>query len=294
MLKITKATEPIIITTIIACIYGPPFGGKTSLASSADSPFLLDFDMGAHRSSFRKDVVRITTWDDAAGLTAQDLVGYKTLIIDTIGECLKKLSLDIIKGNPKMGTRDGALTLQGYGALKGRFMQWLNQLRSYGLDIVFIAHSDEKDGEVSKERIIAPGSSKNEIYQVADLMGRLNLENGKRTLNFNPTDIGYGKNPTQIPVQEVPDLTTSPDYLGTIIAQTKAGLTGMDAKNSEARSLVEEWRVVFEKCQTAEDFNAWFPKAAETKNKTISAMMNAAAKAKGLKFNRETKSFEAI
>ena len=63
--------------------------------------------------------------------------------------------------------------------------------------------------------------------------------------------------------------------------------------NSEARDLIEQWRVCFEGCKTAEDFNNWFPKAAETKNKTISAMMVAAAKKAGFKYDKTKKAFEA-
>lgn len=294
MLKITKATEPLSVTTIVTCIYGPPGIGKTSLSSSAEKPLLLDFDKGSHRSQFRKDVVQIDTWNDIAQMNREDFAPYETIIIDTIGRALDLLSADIISRNEKMG-RNGSLTLQGYGELKGRFTQWLKFLRSFGLDVILVAHSSEaQQGDVMMDRIDAQGSSKNEVYKSADLMGRLTFENKKRFLNFNPGETYYGKNPVQVPAQEVPNLETTPNFLGAIIAQTKSGLTRMDAVNSEARDLVEQWRVCFEKCQTAKDFNDWFPRAAETKSKAISAMMNAAAKAKGLKFNKEAKSFEAI
>ena len=292
MLKITKATEPLNITTLVTCIYGAPGVGKTSLASSANTPLLLDFDAGSHRSQFRKDVVQIATWNDIAQITPADLASYKTIIIDTIGRALDMLSADIINGNSKMG-RNGSLTLQGYGELKGRFTQWLKYLRSFGLDVVIVAHSAEvQQGDVTMDRIDAQGSSKNEVYKSADLMGRLSFENGKRVLNFNPTDTSFGKNPTQIPPAEVPFLGNSPDYLGTLIEQTKAGLTGLDAKNAEARDAIETWRRLIEPCTTAEDFNGIFPKAAATKNKSISAMMAAAAKKAGLRFNKGTKEFE--
>ena len=292
MLKITKATEPLNITTIVTCIYGPPGVGKTSLASSAIAPLLLDFDAGSHRSQFRKDVVQIGSWNDIQGITPADLANYKTIIIDTIGRALDLLSADIIQGNSKMG-RNGSLTLQGYGELKGRFTQWLKYLRSFGLDIVIVAHSAEvQQGDIMMDRIDAQGSSKNEVYKSADLMGRLSFDSGKRMLNFNPTDTSFGKNPIQIPAQEVPSLATSPDVLGAIINQTKEGLSRMDAKNSEARGLIEEWSITLSECSTTEEFNALLPKAKETNNKSISAMMAEAAKKAGLKFDKAKGVFE--
>jgi hypothetical protein len=292
MLKITKATEPLNITTIVTCIYGLPYSGKTSLASSSEDSLLLDFDMGAQRSDFRGDVVRITDWNDVAQLAQSDLAPYKTIIVDTAGGCLKTLSLDIIRANSKMGF-NGSLTMQGYGQLKGRFDAWVTYLRSFKMDIIFVAHTDEKEeGATTKERIIAPGSSRNLIYEQADLMGKLWFSNGSRTVSFDPTDTSFGKNPAKIPAQAVPDLAISPRFFAGIIARTKDSLNKMDAKNSEARELVEQWRVCFERCQTAEDFNILFPKAKETKNKTISAMMVAAAKKLGFKFDKAKGVFE--
>lgn len=58
-LKITRASDPITVNRINMVIYGPPGIGKTSLAFTADSPLLLDFDAGSYRAANRKDVVRV-------------------------------------------------------------------------------------------------------------------------------------------------------------------------------------------------------------------------------------------
>ena len=203
---------------------------------------------------------------------------YKTIIIDTIGRALDLLSADIIGGNPKMG-RNGSLTLQGYGELKGRFTQWLKYLRSFGLDVIIVAHSAESTvNDTLTERIDAQGASKNEVYKSADLMGRLGFVSGHRVLSFDPSDTMFGKNPTGIGAHEVPGLAERPEYFGEVIASVKQGLTQMDAANSVVRSELETWKQTLGDVSTVDELNKFFPQAKETKNKTVSVMMSAAAK----------------
>src|SRR6185295_4994181 len=195
-LRITKATDPIEVKNICLTIYANPGIGKTSLAFTAEKPLLLDFDGGAYRSGNRGDIVSVNSWADAGGVIGDDLAGYKTLIIDTAGRALDALTSDIIHANPKMGRSGGALTLQGYGELKSRFIAFTKLVRSFGLDIVLLAHSDEqRNGDELIERIDVQGGSKNEIYKAADVMGRLSIRQGQRVLNFSPTDTAFGKNP---------------------------------------------------------------------------------------------------
>src|SRR6185437_682617 len=139
-LRIKKAEEPIRIERLNLCIYAPPGVGKTSLAQTADSPLTLDFDKGIYRCANRRDSVECNRWADVAGMDADDLAEYKTIIVDTAGRALDKLSLDIISDNPKLGKKDGALSLQGYGVLKSRFSAWVKLLNSFGKDVVELCH----------------------------------------------------------------------------------------------------------------------------------------------------------
>ena len=81
-LKITRASDPIVITRLNICVYGPPGIGKTSLAFTASRPLLLDFDQGAHRAAGRKDTVQVHQWGDVAGIAAGDLSEFDTIIVD--------------------------------------------------------------------------------------------------------------------------------------------------------------------------------------------------------------------
>src|SRR5215831_4314216 len=196
-LRIIKSSEPLTVEQLVICVYSPPGIGKTSLAFTAEKPLLLDFDGGAYRAGNRGDVVPVNSWSDVSSISPDDLKGRKTLIIDTAGRALDALTSEIIQTNPKLGRSGGALTLQGYGELKSRFISFTKLVRSFGLDIVLLAHSDEQrgNGDDLIERIDVQGGSKNEIYKAADVMGRLRIANGKRVLNFSPTDTAFGKNP---------------------------------------------------------------------------------------------------
>ena len=185
-LRIIKSNEPIKVEQLVVVIYGSPGLGKSTLGFTADSPILLDFDKGAYRSAVRGDSVPVESWTDVTGITSDDLTGYNTVVVDTAGRALDFLTADIIRRNAKLG-RGGALTLQGYGALKSEFTAWLKMVKLLGKDVVLIAHSsEEKNGDDLLERLDVQGGSKGEIYKSADAMGRLTLVNGKRVLNFSP------------------------------------------------------------------------------------------------------------
>lgn len=250
MLRIIKREELIAVNQIVMTLYGGPGIGKTSLGFTADDPILLDFDAGAYRAANRGDSVPCVTWADAASISRDDLANYKTLIVDTAGRALDKLATDIIDRDPKMGY-GGALSLQGFGRLKGGFISWLNLVRSFGLDIVLLSHLDEqRKGDDLIERLDAQGSSKNEIAKVSDAMGRLAIRNGKRTLLFSPTDTAFGKNPAQLEPLTVPHFDANSRFLGDVIRQIKASLNTMSSEQQETSAALASWRTEVEAATT--------------------------------------------
>lgn len=235
-LKITRAAEPIHVERLNVVLYAAPGLGKTSLAFTADAPLLLDFDNGSHRAANRKDVVRVASWADVAGITAEDLAPFNTVIVDTAGRALDALTVDIIKANPKHG-RGGALTLQGYGELKARFGSFLKLLNSFGKDVVLIAHMDEqRNGDEVVERLDVQGGSKGEIYKAADAMGRIVIRDGERRILFSPTDAAFGKNPGQLDPLKIPHFTDPAfdGFLGGVISLTKARLNALSEEQVAA------------------------------------------------------------
>lgn len=293
-LKITKASDPIEVKQITACIYAVPGIGKSTLGFTAEKPLLIDFDKGAYRAGNRKEVVEVDSWDDVANITAADLKPYKTLIVDTAGRALDALTLTIIAENPKLG-RNGALTLQGFGELKSRFIAWTKLIRSFGLDVVLVSHCDEqRKGDEVIERLDVQGGSKNEIYKAADLMGRLYLAGGKRLLNFSPTDTAFGKNPTQLPVQEVPHFTQAPTFLGELIAQIKADLNKQGEEQKRIGAMLVDWQARIDEGKTLEHYNELIPatqKADELVRDNVKRMLAKAAKDAGFLFNQKAGQF---
>jgi hypothetical protein len=295
-LRITKSIEPIEVKRITVCLYAVPGIGKTSTAFTAEKPLLLDFDRGAYRSKNRRDIVQVEKWEDVVSITQADLAAYKTLVIDTAGRALDVLTPKLIADDPKMG-RGGALTLPGFGRLKSEFIAWTKLLMSFGLDVILLCHSDEsKHGDDIIERLDMQGASKNEIYKSADVMGRLYLRNGKRMLNFSPTDVAFGKNPAALEPLEVPDFGASPDFLAGVISQIKGELNKLSAAQVAAASAQAEWKAKFDAAKTADEFTALIDpvKAAdEDLRDSLKRMLVKVAGDKGFALPKGAAKFEA-
>lgn len=283
-LKIIKSSDPIRVERLNLCLYAPPGVGKSSLAFTAESPLLLDFDEGAHRAANRKDSVRAQNWSDVADLTAEDFAPYKTVIVDTAGRALDKLTADIIRRNPKAG-RGGALTLQGYGTLKAEFTAWLRMINGFGKDVVLIAHMDEqRNGDEIVERLDVQGGSKGEIYKAADAMGRIAIRDGKRVLLFSPTDAAFGKNPGQLDPIDIPKPEMDPDFLAGVVQAIKDRLNMLTEEQATAQQVLESWRVIIAGLTDASDFNDKLAGVKEAP-KAAQALFGRAAKEKGLTFD---------
>lgn len=244
-IQILPASEPVKIDHVIVTVYGDPGAGKSSLAFTASRPLTLDFDNGAYRSEFRKDIVQIQNWSDVVGMTAEDLAPYDTVVVDTVGRALDVMSADIIKGNAKMGRGDGQLSLQGFGALKSHFASWMKLLRSHGKDVVLIAHGKEdRSGDDIVLRPDVTGSSYGEILKVADGVAYLHMIGKKRTLEFDPSERFIGKNPANLPAEEIPSFYEVPDYFAGLLARTKAAMGQISAEGKAIAETVAEHREV--------------------------------------------------
>lgn len=259
-LKITPPSEPIATSNLIITLFGQPGIGKTTLAFSAPKPLLLDFDGGAQRAAGRKDIVRVHQWSDVAGIEASDVATFDTVILDTVGRALEYLSADLIAGNPKFGRSTGELSMQGYGALKTAFAQWLGRIRTFGKHVILIAHEkEEKDGDNTIVRVDAMGATRIEVIRLSDLVGFVSAFNGKRTLDFNPTDKHTGKNCAGFDALTIPPILQEPGFLGKVMADALSRMNALTEAQREREAEIAQWTGVIEKLADADAVNKAIP-----------------------------------
>lgn len=298
-LKIHRASDPIEITQTKVLVYGQPGAGKSSLSFTTEKPLMLDFDGGAHRSAYRQDIVRIESWSDVTNITAEDLAPYKTLVLDTVGRALDFLAASLIASNPKLARSTGELSLQGYGALKGAFAQWIGRINTLGLDVFMIAHdkesTNERDIKIVRPDII--GGTYHEIFKLADAVGYLYIVDGKRrVLDFSPTENYVGKNPAQFEIIEVPHFSQSPHFSATLLADIKSALGNISAEGQKVVEAVNAFRTKLEAIEEPDALTAVLVDIAgmeEPLKAQARVVLDERRKALGLDFDKKAKKFVA-
>lgn len=292
MIHITHANEPIEVKNICATIYSQPGLGKTSLAFTTANPLLLDFDKGSYRAANRKDVVQIASWDDVANITEQDVSGFDTIILDTVGKALDFLAADIIKAKPAH-SYGGVLNPQGWGQLGRRFRAFLKLLNGFGKDVILISHMDEqKDGDMIKERLKIQGGSKDLVLTDSDVIARISIWNKDRHLVFSPTEASFGKDPANvgdvvIPHHESPAFQTC---LADIITDIKASLNKLSEDQVAFSAEVQWFSDTLPGIDTPSGINDLLSRA-KMAGREVSLMVMDRAKAMGFDFDAATRQF---
>lgn len=196
---IKRPSELSVKDTLTAIIYGQPGIGKTTLACSAPSPVLLDYDGGISRvnGAHQVDTVQVTSWEDTQ--TALDEIRkagtYRTIIIDTVGKMLAYMEDYIKQANPQMKQRDGSLSLKGYGVRKQMFLQLLKDVSVMGMNIIFVAHEkEERQGDDTRVRPEISGSAASDLVKEMELVGYMQAIGTDRTITFDPSERYYTKN----------------------------------------------------------------------------------------------------
>lgn len=258
-LNIVTSVQPLNVHNIIALIYGDPGIWKTSLAFTADKPLLFDFDKGAYRAYNRKDSVQIANWYEVAKFSAKELEPYNTIIIDTAGRALDMIA-DSLKGDSRNTRKDGQLSQQGYGSLAGIFNNWLKMLRSMGKDIVLLAHTaEDKNGEDIIKRPDMVGSSKREVYKIADIMGYMTTQNSRdgsiTALNFVPHVSYLAKNSGNIGNVVIAPMIDAPNQMADMIQATKNHINSMSSEAAQAHQDLSNVRTALLSAENAKDFN---------------------------------------
>lgn len=289
-IKIIKTSE-MTVENVVVTIYGSPSSGKTSLAFTAKNPLMLDFDNGVHRAyglTGNEPIVKCKAWQDVDGITKADLEGFDTLIVDTVGSMTAAIQT--------YAEQKGKKGMQLFGEVGNIYKSFVNKIKSWGKDVVFIAHfTEEKKGEEIITRLDAVGNiAKNNVYQSSDLLGYLCLNNGVRLLDFNPIDGKIGKNTgnfAQI------DLTKSAVTLSDIIEQLKIKMNATAIEAQERNRVYNETIEIIDKAETVEQFNELMNNEVIVNDKqgALKVRLVNVAKNKGIEFDKTKKCFvEAV
>lgn len=250
---------------------------NTTLALSAPKPLYIDVDLSAERINrevlnMAEGITQPRDYEELRrdlGIGANDmelqavkgsLKDFDTIVIDTGGKLLTIMGQYGRKIEPKYGQRDGSLSLKGYGWLGKEFQRFLDHC-IYELDkhIVIIFHTvEEKDGDDTKLRIKAEGSSRNNVWEVMDLGGFMEMRGNTRTIGFSNCERYFAKGTRGIHgVMPIPEL-------------------GPGVKNDFLTRLFEQYNAVSaEETKRAAEEKAKYEAAMEEAKRIIGSLTNA-------------------
>ncbi len=252
-MAIIRKTEITPERPVILVIYGVPGSGKTSVATTAENPLLIDTDRGYDRAVQRCEATLVAyNWHDIDN-EREAMKGFKTIIVDTAKAMLDDfLSAFAIEKNFKLKTN----TLKRFGQMGDDFKDFVNFLRSNSSDIIFICHDKEvQDGDVIKHSPDCTGQSKDLLVRIADQVGYISIINNKRTITFSSTDNYVLKNVGEIPTQTIPDYGTKEfeTFMAGIIKQVKTALLHKSEARVKAQEQLRKCREALASVKTDEE-----------------------------------------
>lgn len=254
-MPIIKSNDILPERPVIIVLYGTPGSGKTSVATTSENPLLIDTDRGADRAVRRVDTIMAKCWKDIDG-ERNEMKAYKTVIVDTAKSMLDDyLSQYAIENNYKLKTN----TLKRFGQMGEDFKEFVNFLRSNGSDIIFICHDKEtQDGDIIKHSPDCTGQSKDLLVRIADQVGYVFIQNGRRCISFNPLDNFVGKNVAGLGLVEIPAFGTSEfdSCMSDIISSVKQSIQGKGEAQQKAHQQLAEIREQLAAAMTGDDILA--------------------------------------
>lgn len=305
---IKSKSELVFQPKIKLLIYGQAGSGKTTLALSAPKPLLLDCDGGVHRVNLDHigDTVQVEKYEDVLEVLNEDLSAYESLIIDTGGKLLDMMAEYIIRNNPKLGKKNGSLTLQGYGERKCEFTQFCKKVNSLKKHLVFVAHRQtEQDGDNYRYVPLFGGSSYDSLVTELDVVGYLETQGKERTITFDPSDRNDGKNTCNLP--GCIKLPITVDENGNGLKNefiSKMVIDGYTARLQKAKELNKDFENLMVKIQEeveaitdAEAMNAFVAKVKTMKHigsslQQTKVLMQKKVKQLGLKLKQDKSGYE--
>ena len=291
-------------------IAGYPGIGKSTLALSAPRPLHIDVDFGIDRIEprYRVPYIQPASYQEILDdLQPQNLGDFDTLVFDTGGKLITLMSLWAMKKDPKLGQRDGSLSLKGYGFVGREFVRLMDYC-FYELkkNIVIIFHAiEDKDGDNVRLRIKVEGQTKNNVWEPMDLGGFVEMIGNDRTIGFSNCERYFAKGTRGIHgVYKIPALTpeSKNDFLTQLFAQYNAISEEEAVRAQEEKDMYEdamnEGKKLLATAVDADTFNAMAPAFGQiqhslTSKAELTALWKAKVKALNLSYDRSTKLYKA-
>jgi len=186
------------------------------------------------------------------------------------------------------------LKLKAQGYANELFKNWINRIRSYGKDVIIIAHATEdRKGDDIIFRQDVGGKNRNELYRQADLMGYLTNVDSKegkavRILSFTPSTAYHAKNSGGLGNVELPDLVSAPSFLGDLIIQSKDYINSLTEEQVlEMKNMddLANFKNDCELCTNASELNELIERLAQEHPYVKQMRLAFAAAARGLAVN---------
>lgn len=263
---IKKKMELVFQPKVKMLIYGQAGVGKSTLALSAPKPLLIDCDNGVHRVNYGHigDTVQVKSYQDVLDVLNEDLSAYESIIIDTGGKLLDYMAEYIIANNPKLGKKNGSLTLQGYGERKCEFIAFCKKVNMLGKHLIFVAHRQtQQEGDNYRYVPLFGGSNYDALVTELDAVGYLEANGKDRVITFDPTDRNDGKNTCNLPSAIKLPITVDAngnaltnDFIEKFVIDAYIAKLAKAKEDAEAyNKVVAEIEALVNGCNSARDLN---------------------------------------
>lgn len=200
-LQIHSTADAQVKPSLVMLVYGEGGVGKTTFASTAPKPLIIDCEGGAKYFGLRGikvDVAQVKNWSDMRDVI--DIAKgdkYDTIVIDPIGELMDKLKRHMFALNDsKLVQKDGSPTMAGWGWLKKTMRDYIKVLRDSGKHIIIVAHIEEKSDEdrmIKRPKIETKLSD--DLVTMVDVVGYMTIVQdegvAKRIIIVDPSNDKY-------------------------------------------------------------------------------------------------------
>lgn len=292
--------------TFSAIIYGSPGVGKTTLALSAPSPVLIDFDRGVSRvrAQHRVPTIMCDTYEEVLNdIKAPEMKEFETIVIDTGGSFVTFLKDWAFRTKNDAKTKAGQFnSLKGFGYVKSEFASFTDTIKTVlNKNVIYVFHSQEqadKDGNPT-QRLMCEGSVRNTVWNPCDFGGYVQMIGTQRMICFSPEQEYFAKGTHGI-VGRIPipvlDEKTPNDFMTKLFERARQNIIAENEAYAPQRKLYDETmecvRVIMENVTDAESANqavATIPTLAHalTSLQEAKAMLKEKTDALGLRYSKE-------